>query len=58
MSRRTGRSVAVLLFISGLVLAPLEVLGQSVAKTRMAARSTKNAVSFGQRRHRAVNEER
>ena len=49
MSRRTGRSVAVLLFIIGLVWglvwAPLEGLAQSVTKSRMAARSTKNTVA-------------
>ena len=43
MSRRACRSVAVLLFIVGLVWAPMQTLGQSAAKNRGTARSTRNA---------------
>ena len=41
MSRRACRSIAVLLFIIGLVCAPMQVLGQSATKNRVAARSTR-----------------
>ncbi|HZM89479.1 MAG TPA: PQQ-binding-like beta-propeller repeat protein [Blastocatellia bacterium] len=44
MSRRAYRSISVL-FILGLIWAPISVLGQSAAKNRLAARSTKNPVA-------------
>ena len=44
MSLRACRSLALMLLI-GLVLAPIGVLGQSVTKNRMAARSTKNVTA-------------
>src|SRR6185295_10649451 len=43
MSRRACRSVAVLLFIGGLVWPPVGVLGQSAARNRMSAPSTRKA---------------
>ncbi len=42
MSQRACRFVAVLLFVIGLVWAPIGVLGQSATKNRMSARSTNN----------------
>src|SRR6266550_315176 len=42
MSRRACRSVAVLLFVIGLVCAPMGARGQSATKNRMKAPSTKN----------------
>lgn len=43
MSRRVCRSVAVLLFTVGLAWAPIAVLGQSTARKRVPARSTRGA---------------
>ena len=45
MSRRVCRSIAVLLFIIGLVWAPIQALGQSAARNRVSARSTRNAAA-------------
>ena len=40
MSQRVCRSIAVLLFVIGLVWAPAEIHGQSATKNRLSARST------------------